>query len=171
MASFELSKQSMIVKQNKVSLVCPHFTAEDDVYNVYSEVITMAGSWRRVARVLRLSSVTMSLIASKFNNEPKDCLFNSLEVWLKRTYNTEKYGNPSWRMLVKCIANPAGGANPALAQVIAKRHQGKCPPPYIVCIFIFSVLLEPPAPNTEAHVGSTVALPSAVNLAHTEEGR
>jgi len=169
-ASFELSKQSMIA-QNKVSLLCPHFTAEDDIHDVYDEVFTMAGKWHRVARGLRLSSSTMSLIASKSNNEPEDCLFKSLEVWLKKTYNTERYGNPSWRMLVNSIANPAGGADAALAEAIAKKHQGKCPPPYIVCIFIFSVLLEPPAPNVEAHVGSTVAPISAASLAHTEGGR
>ena len=155
---------------NEVSLLCPLFTAEDDVHDVYEEVFTMAGHWRKIARGLRLSSATISLIVSKSNNDSEDCLFNILEIWLKRTYNTERYGNPSWRMLVKCIANPAGGADPALAEVIAKRHQGKCPTSCILHIFIFFVLPEPPAPNSEADAGSTVALISAENLAHTEQG-
>ena len=101
------------------------FAAEDDVHDVYEEVITMAGSWRRIAISLRLSPSIIKLIASQGTSEPEYCLFTALEDWLKRMYNTEKYGNPSWRMLVKAVASPTGGANPALAQAIAENHPGK----------------------------------------------
>ena len=101
------------------------FAGEDDVHDVYEEVITMAGSWRSIAISLRISSSLIKLIASECGSEPKYCLFTALEDWLKRMYNTEKYGNPSWRMLVKAVASPTGGANPALAQAIADKHSGK----------------------------------------------
>ena len=101
------------------------FTAEDDVHDVYEEVFTMAGSWRNIAISLRLSPSLIKLIASECGSDPKYCLLTALEDWLKRMYNTEKYGNPSWRTLVKAVASPTGGANPALAQAIAEKHSGK----------------------------------------------
>ena len=101
------------------------FTAEDDVHDVYEEVFTMAGSWRKIAISLRLSPSITELIASQGASEPKYCLFIALNNWLKRMYNTGRYGNPSWHMLVKAVASPTGGANPALAQAIAEKHSGK----------------------------------------------
>ena len=46
-------------------------------------------------------------------------------MWLKKQYNYHKYGPPSWRALVKAVANPAGGNNPAKAMKIAENHPGK----------------------------------------------
>lgn len=93
----------------------------------------MAGSWRSLARGLRLSPSIISLIASQCLNDPKDCLFLTLEDWLKKMYNTERYGNPSWSMLVKAMASPAGGANPALALSIAQNYPGISQKMIMVC--------------------------------------
>lgn len=92
---------------------------------MYDETFTLAGNWRSLARGLRLSSSLISLIASKYPSHPEDCLFTALEDWLKKIYNTERYGHPSWHMLVKAVANPAGGANTTLAEAIAQKHSGK----------------------------------------------
>ena len=101
------------------------FAAEDDVQDVYEEVFSMAGTWRKIARSLRLSSSTTQLISSQCTNDPEECLFNTLDRWLKGMYNTEKYGKPSWYMLVKAVANPAGGANISLAESIAQKYPRK----------------------------------------------
>ncbi len=47
-----------------------------------------------------------------------------VEEWLKRNYNTEKLGPPTWKMLVKVVANPNGGNNYSLAKKIASEHPG-----------------------------------------------
>lgn len=85
----------------------------------------MAGNWRKIAIGLRLPPSIMKLITSQNLNDPELCLFTALEDWLKQLYNTKKYGNPSWRMLVKAVASLTGGANPALAKHIAEKHPGK----------------------------------------------
>ncbi len=47
-----------------------------------------------------------------------------VEEWLKENYNTEKFGHPSWKMLVEVVANPNGGNNNYLAKKIAREHPG-----------------------------------------------
>ena len=44
-----------------------------------------------------------------------------LGEWLKRNYKTEKFGSPSWRMLVKAVAE----VNRAVAENIAQAHPGR----------------------------------------------
>ena len=85
----------------------------------------MAGCWRKIAISFRLSPSLMKLIATHCSSDPEYCLFTAVEDWLKKMYNTEKYGNPSWQTLVRAVASPTSGANQALAQAIAERHLGK----------------------------------------------
>ena len=42
-----------------------------------------------------------------------------VKEWLKRNYNVEKYGEPTWQRLVEVVVHPAGGANPGLVGVNA----------------------------------------------------
>ena len=101
-----------------------HSTAEEDMYDVYEEVITMAESWERLAVGLRLPPVKRSLIATKYSNNTEKCLLAVVEEWLKGACNIQKYGHPSWRTLVQAVADPIGGINPALAHSIAAKHLG-----------------------------------------------
>ena len=41
-----------------------------------------------------------------------------------RNYNVERFGEPTWRAVVKVVAHPAAGDNCALALSIAKQHSG-----------------------------------------------
>ena len=47
-----------------------------------------------------------------------------VEEWLKGNYNTTRFGRPTWKMLVKVVANPNGGNNNYLAKKIASQHPG-----------------------------------------------
>ena len=84
----------------------------------------MARSWKQMAAGLRLPPSVQSLIATEHSNNPHRCLFVAVEEWLKGVCNVQKYGHPSWRTLVQAVADPAGGANPALAHSIAAKHPG-----------------------------------------------
>ena len=44
---------------------------------------------------------------------------------IKKNYDTEKFGLPSWRALVEAVAHPLGGDHKALATQIARRHQSQ----------------------------------------------
>ena len=100
------------------------FAAEDDLYEVNEALITMAGSWKRIAVALRLPPHLIRVIAKQHSNNPNDCLLAMVEEWLKGVQNVQEYGHPSWFTLVQAVAHPAGGANPALARTIAAKHTG-----------------------------------------------
>ena len=37
----------------------------------------------------------------------------------------KRFGEPSWQRLVEAVGDPAGGANPAVANQIAEKHRAK----------------------------------------------
>ena len=43
-------------------------------------------------------------------------------LWLKKKYNVEKYGPPTWRMLVEAVDRKRGGNNHELAKKIASKY-------------------------------------------------
>ena len=84
----------------------------------------MAGSWEQMAVGLRLPPHKKTLIATKHRNNPEMCLLAVVEEWLKGVCDVQKYGHPSWRLLVQAVADPIGGANRALTDTIAAKHLG-----------------------------------------------
>ena len=74
---------------------------------------------------LRMMPSEEDAIASKYQGNPSDCLRAVMTKWLQKGYNYQEHGSPTWRMLVKAVADPAGGDNVALAEKIARNHQGK----------------------------------------------
>ena len=56
--------------------------------------------------------------------DPEQCLREVIIRWLRKTYDVDRHGPPTWRTLVKAVSDKAGGNNPALAEGIAKEHQG-----------------------------------------------
>ena len=45
--------------------------------------------------------------------------------WLKKNYNVEKHGPPTWKALVKAVQSPYGGDDSELAEKIAKEHPAR----------------------------------------------
>ena len=52
-------------------------------------------------------------------------LSDVVNEWLSQSYNTERFGLPSWKMLVDAVAHRSGGNNYALARQIAIQHNGE----------------------------------------------
>ena len=88
-----------------------------------SELIPVAAKWRSIGNALRLKHGVLENIHTKHSGNPDECLLNVVTEWLKRNYNMEKFGEPTWQWLVKAVDHPAGGANKALALEIATRHK------------------------------------------------
>ena len=99
--------------------------AEDDLYDVLGEIIDLKGKWADVLAGLRLPPSQRSSIKTEHSTDARSCLEAVLVAWLSKTYNVEKHGPPSWRTLVKAVADPIGGANVSLALKIAEKHPGK----------------------------------------------
>ena len=89
----------------------------DDLYDVKTKVLPVAKRWKHIGLALRLDPNKLDeLERDKGNCE--DCLTEVLILWLKRNYNTERFGEPSWEMLARAVGHRSGGNNPALAREI-----------------------------------------------------
>ena len=84
----------------------------------------MAHKWRGLGKALGLRLPVLDKIeADRQDSESR--LEQVLSQWLQQAYNIERFGPPSWKLLVSAVAHPIGGNSPALAQQIAHRHNGK----------------------------------------------
>ena len=101
------------------------YSAEEDISDVLHEVDGLAGRWSDMCLVLGLHSLENKIKAEHSKN-PSDCLRAVVDKWLQKNYNCERFGSPTWKTLVKAVADPLGGANIALAENIAKKHISKC---------------------------------------------
>ena len=84
----------------------------------------MAGSWKAIGTALRIDSGHLNVIQKDNPGNSKECLLEMLTCWLNRNYNVERFGEPTWRAVVKVVAHPAAGHNCALALNIAEQHSG-----------------------------------------------
>ena len=102
------------------------YSAEEDTHDVYREVVSLAGNWAHVCLALRLLPSDKSAIETAHPGNPHDCLLAVVQVkWLQKGYNNQRFGSPTWRMLVKAVGDIAGGNYVTLAETIAKKHPGK----------------------------------------------
>ena len=101
------------------------FPGDDNLFEVYKEVITLAPRWSDICCALNLPILHEETIRNETKcDDCKRCLRMVLTKWLQKSYNYEKCGHPTWRMLVKAVDDSAGGNNTALAETIAKKHTG-----------------------------------------------
>ena len=98
-------------------------TAEDDAFDLLEEVGSLAARWHSMCLALGLKLSDAETIASTWRDNPKKCMRAMLVEWLKKCYNTQKHGLPTWQKLVGAVANDNGGNDPALAETIANNHQ------------------------------------------------
>ena len=79
-----------------------------------------------MCRALGLLPSDQSTIAAAHPGNPHDCLQVVVVKWLQKGYDYQRYGPPTWRMLVESVGDPVGGNHTALAEAIAKKHPGMC---------------------------------------------
>ena len=94
---------------------------EDDLFDVKAELTRVIARWKHIGLALRLSPAKLDAI-EKENKEPEDCLIKALTLWLNKGYDTERFGEPSWKLIVDAVCNTAGGNNKALANMIATKY-------------------------------------------------
>ena len=97
------------------------YTGIDDLQDVRSALETVIERWKPIGLTLRLTPDQLDVI-ERDKVKCDDCLTEVLTLWLKRNYNTEKFGEPSWEMLARAVGHRSGGNNSALASEIAKRY-------------------------------------------------
>lgn len=80
----------------------------------------LAGEWSKLACKLRLSDDDTKIVKRNNPENIEECLKDSIVLWLKESYNTARFGHPSWRTLVIAVKD----MNKALAVEIANAHRG-----------------------------------------------
>ena len=85
---------------------------------------SVASSWKAIGIALRIGFGHLKMIQQDNAGNSSACLSEVLTCWLQRNYNVERFGEPTWRAVVKAVADPAGGGNCALALNIAEKHSG-----------------------------------------------
>ena len=94
----------------------------DDLFDVKSELQPVAYRWKHIGEALRLDQGQLKKIEKENRDDLDDCLSEALSLWLNKSYNTEKFGEPTWELLAKAVGHRSGGNNPALADEIRQRH-------------------------------------------------
>lgn len=88
---------------------------------VREHVSSLAGYWPGFASVLGLPPSAIREIEAS-HLRPAQCLEDAIGRWLHENYKVERFGSPSWKLLVKAVEDRNGGRNPALAKKIAQEH-------------------------------------------------
>ena len=96
----------------------------DDLFDLLQEMMPIASSWKAIGIGLRIDYGRLQMIQIDNDGNFRACLSAMLTCWLQRSYNVDRFGEPTWRAVVKVVADPAGGDNHALALSIAEQHQG-----------------------------------------------
>ena len=99
-------------------------TGEDDLADIMDEVLTIKSMYFALGRSLRLKNDDLEAICEKYPSEStaERALDKVLLLWLKKQYNVERFGPPTWRMLVEAVNKKGGGNNHELAKQIASNH-------------------------------------------------
>jgi len=100
------------------------FAGQDDHFDILTEMMPIVSSWKAIGRGLRIDPGRLETINDRNSGKPIECLSEMLTCWLKRNYNVERFGEPTWQAVVKVVAHPAAGDNCALALSIAEQHSG-----------------------------------------------
>ena len=80
----------------------------------------MAVRWRNIGLALHLKDPKLSIVQVN-NADVTTRLTDMLRQWLNKTYDVERFGQPSWQMLAEAVKSPAGGNNPTLAAKMARK--------------------------------------------------
>ena len=94
----------------------------DDAFEIAEAVNEVAVNFIPLGEALRLKHGDLAIIEKRFKDEPRRGLKDVINNWLDQNYNVVKHGVPTWKMLVKAVAHPSGGANCAVARRIAEEH-------------------------------------------------
>ena len=82
------------------------------------ECKSLAAKWEQLSIYLGLSCDIIDNIKGSGDNY--HCWSEALKNWIRRNYNTEKFGVPSWRSLLGTVAE----VDKLMFRKLAEKHQG-----------------------------------------------
>ena len=90
----------------------------------------LSAEWNRVSISLGLTPGQIASIRHDHSNDCFSCWSEALNQWLKQKHSTDLYGKPSWRTLLRAVAN----VDKALFKRLAEEHTGMTNNSYPHCL-------------------------------------
>ena len=107
------------------------FAEESDWNSVVKECKSLSAKWEKLSIYLGLPPDEIDTI-KRDHHDAQDRWNQALLVWIRQCYNTNKYGKPSWRTLLRAIAEE----NKNLFEKLSQNHLSK--PTMMIVLSILS---------------------------------
>ena len=88
---------------------------------VRSALSSVRAMWREIGIMLGLPYDFLKMLLLS-DESAASCIDEVVKSWLKRDYNTDTFGKPSWKKLVEVVGARVGGDNVSAASVISSEH-------------------------------------------------
>lgn len=103
---------------------CISYEGPEDHFEVMSLLISVVSRWKHIGGALRIRQDVLEAIQQSYGDrDQSEAMSQVISKWLRQTYNVEKFGKPSWKMLNKAVAHELGGADRHTAEEIAKIYE------------------------------------------------
>ena len=97
------------------------YSETGDLVDVMEEIESLQSVYYPLGQSLRLDIDELKAIRDEYPNA-EQALEEVILLWLKKKYKVEKYGPPTWQMLVEAVDRRKGGNDHELAKKIASKH-------------------------------------------------
>ena len=94
-------------------------TDEEEWNTVIIKCSSLAAKWELLSGYLGLPMKTIDRIKANRHGDCAVCWNEALKEWIMQNYKTEKFGKPSWKVLLKSVAL----VDKLLFKKLVKEHQ------------------------------------------------
>ena len=99
-----------------------YVSVEDEHWNILViECKSLSSDWEKVSAYLGLSFKIIDTIKRDNPRDSAGCWNEALKEWIKQNYDTKLFGRPSWRSLLRAVAE----VDKHRFQKLAGEHQGE----------------------------------------------
>ena len=98
---------------------------EEDVFDMMTALVNLFHKWKEIGTALGLRIYILEIIEAKCRTNVRLALQEVMVEFLRKNYNCDRFGDPSWKSLAKAVAHPVGGADVTIAIEIASAHPAK----------------------------------------------
>ena len=85
------------------------------------ECRSLSSKWEKISAHLGLTANTIETIKHDNPGDSRGCWNQALLEWIRQAYNTSEYGEPSWRTLLRAVAEE----NRLAFKLLSQKHRGK----------------------------------------------
>ena len=87
---------------------------------VIYECSSLAVNWEQLSGFLGISFELIDRIRGNYPSNSTACWNEAMKQWIKQNYNTEKFGEPSWKTLLIAVAK----VDKLQFKKLAEKYQG-----------------------------------------------